>query len=184
MNSKEAANDFVGQLGANVADVLRQRAESLAQESVEEVKCDSVGLLLFRLDEEWYSVKVQDVREIYREHKIAPIPCVPPAILGVVNIRGEIISVTDLSKLLGLGRFGAALDLAPAIVIHDREVTTAIVVEEVGDIVEVPLESVEPPLSTIDKVGAQIIIGSVHLDGRLVGIINASSILEPIGSVQ
>jgi len=184
MNAKEAASDWADRLGANVADVLRQRAESLAQESVEEVKRDSVGLLLFRLDEEWYSVKLQDVREIYREQKIAPIPCTPPAILGVVNIRGEIISVTDISRLLGLGRFAAALDLAPAIVIHDREVTTAIVVEEIGDIVEVPLESIEPPLSTIDKVGAQLIIGSLHLEGRMVGIINASSILEPIGSMQ
>jgi len=169
---------------ADVADVLRQRAESLAQESIDEVKLDLVGLLLFRLDEEWYSVKVQDVREIYREYKIAPIPCTPPAILGVVNIRGEMISVTDISRLLGLERSAMGFDLAPAIVIHNKEVTTAIVVEEIGDIVEVPQESIEPPLSIIDKVGAQLIIGSVHLDGRLVGIINASSILEPIGSAQ
>jgi len=169
---------------ADIADVLRQRAESLAQESVDEVKLDLIGLLLFRLDEEWYSVKIQDVREIYREYRIAPIPCTPPAILGVVNIRGEMISVTDISRLLGLERKAAGFDLAPAIVIHNGEVATAIVVEEIGDIVEVPQESIEPPLSAIDRIGAQLITGSVHLDGRLVGIINVSSILEPIGSAQ
>lgn len=165
-------------------EVLRRRAESLAQEEAEEEIDDSLGLLLFRLGEEWYSVKVDDVREIYQEYTVTLVPCVPSFIRGVVNIRGEIISVTDVASMMSLAATGTADTGAPVIVIQNAECTTAMVVDEIGDIVEVPVDGVEPPLSIIDKAQAEYVAGSVYVDGRLIGLFNTATILTPIDATN
>ncbi len=167
-------------VSAVAAEILRRRAESLAAEAVEESAENRMPLLLFRLDEEWYAVKVSDVREIFQEYTVTPIPCVPGFILGVVNIRGEIISVTDVAVLMGLDPAAAGSDEAPAIVIKNDEATTAMVVDEIGDIVEVPVDGVEPPLSIIDRAQAEYVAGSVYIEGRLIGLFNTNTILQPI----
>jgi len=166
----------------HVQDVLRHRADSLAHESVDEVVADLMSVLLFRLGDEWYAVNVEDVREIYQEYLITPIPCVPDFILGVVNIRGEIISVTDIARMMHLGSLLTELGEAPAIVVHGNGCTSAIVVDEIGDIVDVPRDGVEPPLSTIDRTQAEFISGSIYIEGRLIGLVNKDRVLEPIGA--
>lgn len=168
----------------SLQEILDRRAESLAQEAAEEHIADLMGVLLFRLGEEWYAVKVEDVREIYQEYVITTIPCVPDFVLGVVNIRGEIISVTDVARLMRLGALTTDLAVAPAIVIKNDECTTAIVVDEIGDIADVPRDGVEPPLSTIDKTQAEFIAGSLYVDHRLLGLINTDRVLEPVTAVS
>lgn len=163
-------------------EVLRKRADSLAQEAVEEIVADFMSVLLFRLSDEWYAVSVEDVREIYQEYQITPIPCVPEFVLGVVNIRGEIISVTDIARIMRIGSLATEIGIAPAIVLQGESSTTAIVVDEIGDIVDVPKDGVEPPLSTIDRTQAEFISGSLYVDGRLIGLINKERVLEPIGA--
>jgi purine-binding chemotaxis protein CheW len=163
-------------------EILKRRARSLATEAAEEETGELTGVLLFRLDDEWYAVRVGEVREIYQEYTITNIPCVPDYILGVVNIRGEIISVTDIARLMRLGSLTTDLDAAPSIVIQNEECTTAMVVDEIGDIADIPRDGVEPPLSTIDKVQAEFIAGSIYVNNQLIGLVNVNRILAPIGS--
>ncbi len=170
-----------GRIVPSIAEVLQRRAESLALETGEEGANDLMGVLLFRLADEWYGVRVEDVREIYQEYDITPIPCVPAFILGVVNIRGEIISVTNLAALMRLGALTVATDSAPAIIVHNGEVTTAVVVDEIADIADVPRDSVEPPVSTMDKAQAEFIAGSLYIGTRLVGLVNVDRVLQPVG---
>ena len=101
-------------------DILRQRAESLAAEQVETAEESRDDVLLFSLGEEWYGVRIGQVREIYNEYAITPIPCVPDFIVGVINIRGEIVSVTDLSKLMGAGATVAPDERGRAVAGHRR----------------------------------------------------------------
>jgi purine-binding chemotaxis protein CheW len=163
--------------------VLKQRALSLARETVSEEANDLVGILLFRLGEEWYSVKVEDVREIYQEYVLTPVPCTPDFIEGVVNIRGEIISVTDVARLMRLGTVSTeGAENPPAIVIQNDGCATAMVVDEIGDITDIPTDGIEPPLSLMDKSQAEFVAGSVYVNERLIGLISVDRILEPIGA--
>ncbi|MDZ4178995.1 MAG: chemotaxis protein CheW [Coriobacteriia bacterium] len=161
-------------------EILRRRAVSLGQEADSERTEDTIGVLLFRLGHEWYGVRVGDVREIYQEYRITSIPCVPDFILGVVNIRGEIISVTDVAKVMRLGQVSAEFEVPPAIVIQNAECVTAIVVDEIGDIADVPVDGVEPPVSTMDKAQAEFISGSVYVADHLIGLVSVDRILQPI----
>ena len=162
-------------------EVLVARAESLAQESVEEQVGDTVSTLLFRLGEEWYGVRLSDVREIHREYRLTTVPCVPDFVLGVVSIRGEILSVSDLARMMHLGRVAANRTQPPAIVLENDETEAAIVVDEVGDIADIPTGSIEPPLSMVDRLQAPFVSGTAEVGGRLVGLIDAGRVLEPVG---
>lgn len=162
-------------------EIVQARAESLAQIADSGMAQDIVSLLLFRLGDEWYAVAIGSVREILQEYEVTSIPCLPSYVLGVINIRGEIVSVTDVARQMGLG--GASEEgERVAIVVSDEGVTTALVVDAIGDIVEVPRESIEPPLPTLGKGQAECVGGCVYVDGELIGVLNVSQVLEPIGA--
>ncbi|MDH4140945.1 MAG: chemotaxis protein CheW [Coriobacteriia bacterium] len=170
-----------GSLVERAEEILRHRAETLAQEAAEEREDDRLALLLFRLDEEWYAVRLEDVREIHQECHITPIPCVPDFILGVVNVRGEIVSVTDLARLMRADHQGTECARPAAIVLQGTSSVTAAVVDEIGDIAEVAADSVEPPLSTIDRRRAEFVAGSVPCKETVVGLLDVERVLEPVG---
>lgn len=161
--------------------ILHERARSLAQGDEQEQLVDLMGLLLFRLGDEWYAVRIEGVREIYNEYVITPVPCVPAHILGVINIRGEIMSVADLAALMGLSveRNGESEQL-PAIVVSNDVVSTAIVADEIGDIVDIARDAIEPPLAVMDKTHAEYVSGSVYIGRMLIGVVNLDKVLEPI----
>jgi purine-binding chemotaxis protein CheW len=169
----------LGDLGELARGVLQQRAEALSQQLDEEIVEQLVGILTFAVHDEWYAVRIERVLEIYNEYEVTPIPTVPPHILGVINIRGEIVSVTDLAALLQLSRDEESE--SPAIVVGGEDSVTALLVDSIGDIVEVATESIEPPLSGIGKAQAEFVEGSVSIDERLVALVNLDAVLEPIG---
>lgn len=163
-------------------EVLLRRAESLARKPDEEGEEERLSLLMFRLGEEWYGVRLEDVREIHQECRIASLPCVPEFVLGVVNIRGEIVSVTDLGRLMEAGQTGPRALRPPAIVLRNETSVTAAVVDEIGDIAEVPVESIEPVLSTVDKRRAEFVSGSVACETTVCGLLNVERVLRPVGA--
>lgn len=166
-------------------DVLRSRAASLAVEQVQAGDETRESLLLFSLGEEWYAVRTAHVRELYNEYLLTPIPCLPPYIAGVINIRGEIVSVTDLKSLMGMGASEAQLrpgdDQSPVIVVAEGPVCTALIVDTIGDIVEIVAGSVEPSLAVGEKGSPEYVSGAFYAGGRLVAVVNTAKVLTPVG---
>lgn len=166
---------------ADEVGTLVARAESLATEHVEEVMTDTVSMLRFRLGPEWYAVSVSDVREIFHDYAITPMPCVPRYVRGVVSVRGEIISVTDPALMMQVGRVELdGVTMPPAVVVVRGGLVTALVVDEIGDIAEVPGDAIEPPIVTIDRGHAEFISGTLHVDDALIGVLSVEKVLEPV----
>lgn len=164
-------------------EILRQRAESLARETAAENSSEKTSVLAFRLAEEWYGVRVSDVREIFQEYTVTAVPCVPEYVLGVVNVRGEILSVTDSAILMGLGTVSVDSGfMPPAIVVSDGTVSTALVVDEMGDILEIASEEFGPPVSVIGHAHADFVTALMSLGDKMICLINTSRVLEPIVS--
>jgi purine-binding chemotaxis protein CheW len=138
-------------------------------------------LLLFRLGDDWYAVPLAQVREVHGECLASPLPCVPDFVLGVVSLRGEIVSVSDLGRMSHLTDCAAKHGRAPAVVVENDESTTAIVVDELGDIAQIELGNIEPLVSTIDRYQAAFLLGSAEVGNRMVGLLNVDRVLEPIG---
>ncbi|MHB1017043.1 MAG: chemotaxis protein CheW [Coriobacteriia bacterium] len=171
-------------ISSQATEILRRRAVSLAQAPDDATSAESTGILKFRIGQEWYAVPIAMVREIHNEYTVTRIPRVPDYILGVVNVRGEIVSVTDLGALIRVPSrtvLDIDGDMPSAIVVANETCVSALVVDEIGDIIDVAEETIEPPLSTLDKAQAEFMSGSVFVDGLLIGVVNVEKILEPIG---
>ena len=169
-----------------VREILRRRRDSLALAQDEADAIAATSLLVCTVGQERYAVPVEAVREIQSGYSVARIPCAPEHILGVISVRGEIVSVTDLGVLLGVAERRSRLSSGasrPAIIIAEGLVASALVVDEIGDIVDVPADAIEPPLSAQDKHEAPLVRGSIEIDGRMVAVVDCAVVLEPIESV-
>jgi purine-binding chemotaxis protein CheW len=168
------------------ADVLRRRAEVLAHVEEEDETTDTLGLLLFTIGAEWYGLALDGVREILGEYVVTRLPGAPEHIAGVTSVRGDIVSVTDFGTLVGAQArepHDVPARHQPAIIVGNEECETAIMVDAIGDIIEVPSASIEPPLPAQDRDAAPLVAGSLYDDGRLIGIVSLNGILAPIGEI-
>ncbi len=176
------ARDIRESLAAEAGEILRQRAEALARTAEEDTAHERTALLVYRVGAHWYAVAVDEVREISRDHEVTSLPCVPDFVRGVVSIRGEIVSVTDAAVLMGISRSDRCTPDPVAVVLQNDECTTALIVDEVGGIVDVPASGVEPPLPHMDQTQAEYITATVFLGDRLVSMVNVDRILQPVGA--
>jgi len=166
-------NDLRGD--ADVMSVLHERAARLAQPVEEEERADRRHLLVLRLGDEWYGMDVGHVREILRNAEITRVPCAPPYVIGVLSVRGEIISVCDLRRLLGLS---GDMARGPVLVVELDDVVTGMIADDIADIVDVPAADIEPSLATIDRTMAEHVEGEVMVDGRLVALLDLRHLIE------
>ena len=164
----------------DVSSYVSDVEELDGEEDGERSELDLAQVLVFRVGEEWYAVPLAQVREIYGECLASPLPCVPDFVLGVVSLRGEVLSVTDLGRMTRLSK-RADHAKAPAVVLDNGTCATAVVVDELGDIAEISLGRVAPPLSTSDRYQTAFVHGSVDAGDRLVGLLNVDRVLEPVG---
>jgi purine-binding chemotaxis protein CheW len=174
--------DIRESLADEVEEVLRRRAEALARKAEEDTTLQRSSLLVFRVGAFWYAVGVEAIREIFRDYEVAAIPCAPEFVRGVVSIRGEIVSVTDAATLMGVASAAGSGATSAAVVLENAECTTALLVDEVGGIIDVPASGVEPPLPAMEHAGAEYVTATVFLGDRLVSVVNVDRVLQPIGA--
>ena len=134
------------------------------------------SLLGFRLGDEWYAVPLTHVREVLRVTTITPLPAVPPPILGVVNVRGTIMSVTDPKSLLAL----PSTALTPAsrfIVLATASAETVLLVDEVETVFAMPQSRLEPVLATLDAKRGAWVTSTCRWRDRLVAVLRGDRLL-------
>ena len=104
---------------------------------------DEEKYIIFTLSNKMYGVPILNVLEIGTLDNITPVPNLPIWIRGVTNIRGEIVSVVDLGTYLGIAKMDR-LDSGKMLVIRslDEEISSAIIVDHVSQIYNVPKESI------------------------------------------
>lgn len=87
----------------SVAEILHRRAEILAQ-PVEEPTAEETFLdaVLFQLAGETYAIALEFLQDVLPLSGLAPIPCTPPFVAGIINVRGQIVSVVSLKTLFDL----------------------------------------------------------------------------------
>lgn len=156
-------------------EILHERALALS-EPLKKKEKEKLKLLVFSLGKEWYGLKLECVREVVAWKKITSLPCVPPSIKGLMNLRGTIVSVTDPKELLGLGETRQEESEA-AVVVEVQGVSSAVLIEGIHGVVEVPVEAVQAPLISLERSGAEYLLGEVESENKLVGILNPQAIL-------
>jgi len=157
--------------------LLKTRAQRLAH-PLEETAATGLQLEVteFRLGEESYALPSVAVREVYPLKGLTPLPCTPPFVLGVINVRGRILPVVDLTSLLSLAKQRLS-EQSTAILIKSGELEVGIVTDLVIGVRSLPLATIHPPLSTLANSRARYLQGIT--DEGLV-VIDATKLLSSI----
>jgi purine-binding chemotaxis protein CheW len=129
-------------------ELLRRRAEQLASRPPDEDEGHDVEVIVCRLSGERYAVETRVLRAVQWPSGATPVPSTPSYVLGLVSIRGEIITLLDLAAMLGLpGDVNPSEAARPALLVGVPGVRAALVVDEVLGVERMRLDSLEPPLS-------------------------------------
>lgn len=136
--------------------------------------------LTFQLRGEMFAVGILNVREIIEYGNLTTIPMMPPYVRGVINLRGAVVPVVDLSA-----RFGAAVtEIARRTCIVIIEIAQAeerhevgIIVDAVSEVMEIPAAEIEPPPTFGAKLRADYIAGMANRAGRFVIILAIDRVL-------
>lgn len=172
-----AAAAIEGRAAATFADnarVLAARARELAREAAPQSRPqDQLEVVEFLLAHETYAIESSFVREVYPLRDLTPLPGVPAFVAGIVNVRGKIVSVIDLKRLVDLPARGLT-ELNKIIVIGNEHMEFGLLADAVLGVQHIPLRSLQRALPTLTGIRAEYLRGVAR--ERLV-ILDAARIL-------
>jgi purine-binding chemotaxis protein CheW len=132
-----------------VQAVLRTRARELAKPAETRISgAHLLEILEFTLGRERYAFASTFVREVFPLTEITPLPGLPTHVLGVVNVRGRILSVMDIRRLLDFPNVGLT-NLNKAIILHHADMELAVLADEVTGVYVVDMDEGQSTLPTL-----------------------------------
>lgn len=138
--------------------ILKARADLLARQSGTVQVGEVIEIVEFMLANEHYGIESNFVREVYPLKDYTPLPCTPPFVLGVVNVRGQILSVIDVKKFFGMPEKGIS-DLNKVIIIHNANMEFGILADSVLAIRKIAMRDILPPLPKLTVIREDFLKG-------------------------
>ena len=139
--------------------VLKTRAKNLAQEPEEKAIAEEyLEVVEFLLAYEKYGIESSYVREVYPLKELTPLPCTPPFVLGVINVRGQILSVIDIKKFFDLPEKGLT-DLNKVIILHSDSMEFGILADVILGVRNVSPSELQPSLPTLTGIRQEYLKG-------------------------
>lgn len=126
----------------------------------------------FRLDALTFGIDVVRVQEVIKCQPMTRVPRANSVVEGLINLRGQIITAIDLRRLLDLPPRPQE-DEPTNVVVRTPEGELSLLVDEIGDVVEVDDTAFETPPETLHGVARELILGAYKLDDRLLLILDA-----------
>jgi len=140
-------------------------------------KSGNVQFSTFRIAEDLFGVNALQVQEILPYQEIFPVPLAPDYLKGLLNLRGQIVTVLDLRRRLGLASLeddtrGANL------IVQFEDGALSLFVDQIDNVMELPAERLAPPPGTVRGVAADYIQEVCQLEQELLIILDLKRILQ------
>ena len=136
----------------------------------------------FYLDKLMFGVELGKVQEVIRYLEITEIPLAPRVVSGLMNLRGQIVTAMDLRRRLDLpDRPEGAHPMN--VVIRSSDGAVSLLVDEIGDVVEVTEDSFERPPETLQGNVREVILGVHKLEKQLMHVLNTEKACETAETV-
>lgn len=163
-----------------IQDVLREMREEYwrgIEEAEEAVAAEARDYVVVRLGGERYGLSTATAREVLRAPRLIRVPRVAEHIRGVINLRGEIVAVTDLRPLLGLP--GGDLPAGGRLVVVEAAgLITALLAEQVEGIRSIPADAIEPCTEGLAGFPREAVEGQVAGEEGLLILLDLEHILS------
>ena len=139
-------------------------------------KDESVQWVTFRLADETYGINVMQVQEVLRVSEIAPVPGAPHYVLGIINLRGTVVTVIDTRIRLGLPT-SEVTDSTRIVIIETARHVVGILVDCVAEVVDVASSEVESAPNVGSDESANYIQGVASRDNELLILVDLNKLL-------
>jgi purine-binding chemotaxis protein CheW len=131
----------------------------------------------FLVDGEMFGTPVARVQEVIQQQGMTPVPLAPDIVAGMMNLRGQIVCAIDLRRRLQLP--DRAADQTPmSVVLRTNQGTVSLLVDEIGDVIEVTDDALERPPETLQGVAREVIEGVYKLPDRLLLALDVNRVVE------
>ena len=131
----------------------------------------------FRLGEETYGVNVMQVQEVLRITEIAPVPGSPDYVVGIINLRGNVVTVIDTRKRFGLYPKDSD-DSSRIVIIEADDQVIGILVDSVAEVVELRASEIESAPHVGNEESSRYIQGVTSRNGELLILVDLNRFLS------
>ncbi|CAH0534089.1 Chemotaxis protein CheW [Vibrio stylophorae] len=131
----------------------------------------------FQLEAEIYGINVMQVREVLRYTEIAPVPGAPDYVLGIINLRGNVVTVIDTRARFGLMP-GEITDNTRIVIIEAEKQVIGILVDSVAEVVDLKGSDIDTTPSVGTEESARFIQGVSNRDGQLLILVDLNKLLS------
>jgi chemotaxis signal transduction protein len=160
---------------------LAEIDNDVAADVIDVVPEEEFRVCLFSMGEDLYAVPVDMLTEIIISQKIFPVPTTPPHVLGVINLRGNIVPIVDIRPTLSLPQHSAPGQIA---IIRQGALTIGIVVDTVSEVVAVPVNKILAiPAEAAGQAGksrSRFLKSVIQREGGVAALLDVQRILEEI----
>ncbi len=131
----------------------------------------------FRLDDETYGINVMQIQEVLRYTEIAPVPGAPDYVLGIINLRGNVVTVIDTRKRFGLSESEVS-DHTRIVVLEVEGQVVGILVDSVAEVVYLRQSEIETAPNVGNEESARFIQGVCNKNGELIILVEFEKMLS------
>ena len=132
----------------------------------------------FRLDSEIYGIDVMQIREVLRSPEISPVPGAPSYVLGIINLRGNVVAIIDTRSRFGLPSIEAIDDASRILILEAGDHVVGFLVDSVSEVAELRNEQIESAPDTGSGESSRFISGLYNRKDGLLILLDASKMLS------
>jgi purine-binding chemotaxis protein CheW len=134
-------------------------------------------LCTFYLDKHLFGVDAHQVQEVIRYQEMTRVPLTSQCVSGLINLRGQIVTAIDMRIRLGLEK--SREDKLPMnVVIRADEGAISLLVDRIGDVIQVSSEDFEVPPDTLQSPTRELVEGAYKLENQLLLVLNTRDIVR------
>jgi purine-binding chemotaxis protein CheW len=131
----------------------------------------------YKLGAETYGINVMQVQEVLRHTEIAPVPGAPEYVLGIINLRGNVVTVIDTRARFGLEPTELS-DNTRIVIIESEEQVVGILVDSVAEVVYLRSSDIDSAPNVGTEESAKFIHGVSNRDGELLILVDLNKLLS------
>ena len=134
-------------------------------------------LCTFYADGLYFGIDVREVQEVLQYQEMVRVPLAADVVQGLINLRGQIVTAIDLRRRLDLPEREDAVD-PMNVVVRSDDGAVSLLVDEIGDVVEVEEAAFEPAPENLSGRARELIDGVFKLDGQLLLVLDAQRTID------
>lgn len=144
---------------------------------------DEVKALIVSIGDHYFGAIIDNIEDVIQRQPTTPVPLAPDHIIGLLNLRGHIVTEIDVAKTLEIERSsfdGAANDAGYSMVVNHKGEMYSLVFDDVGDVVDIAKDNIESLPNTINKKWFLVSPGVYRMGGRLVVLLDFDLLIDHI----